>query len=111
MNELVKNLSSGKHNIIVGGTANADDPLKEFREAVERNFVHVRFTETRGGTELGFHLEENQCDFSKGDLKKGEGKVRVAGKIKLDYVPVRVVADINIKKLSGKGFLEILEDS
>ena len=107
MNELVKKLAKGKHDVIVGGTTNSDNPHEEFKAAVDREFVHVRFVKTKGGTELGFQLDQECSDFSKADFTKGTGKVKLAGNISLNYVPVRVVADINLKSLSGKGFLEI----
>jgi hypothetical protein len=77
---------------------------------VDRNYVHVKFTETRGGTELGFRLEPEYSDLSKADWANGKGEVRLAGRLKLDGVPVRCVADIDLAKQEGWGHLEILEE-
>ena len=109
MSELPYKLAKGEHPVIV--SAVRDSPLEEFKAAVDREYVHVKFTETRGGTELGFRLDKDRSDFSKGDLDEGTGEVRVAGRIKLDGVPVWVVADLELEKMAGKGHLEIIEES
>ncbi len=104
MSELVKKLSQGDHAVIYPGTAD------ELKAAVGRDYVHVKFTETRGGTELGFSLDQSASDLSSGDLDKGSGKVRVAGKLNLDGIDVMCVADLDLETLKGKGHLEILEE-
>jgi hypothetical protein len=71
--------------------------------------VHVLFTETRGGTELGFTLDEALSNLSTADWDIGEGTVRLVGKLKLDGVQVRCVADIDVKTVEGTGHLEVLE--
>lgn len=108
MSELPYKLAEGEHPIVV--SAVRDNALEEFKAAVERQYVHIKFTETRGGTELGFELDDERSDFSNGDLDAGTGKVRVAGRIKLDGVPVWVVGDIDLAKMAGKGHLEIIEE-
>jgi hypothetical protein len=71
--------------------------------------VHVLFTETRGGTELAFTLDEALSNLSAADWEKGEGTVRLVGKLKFDEMPVRCVADIDVNTVEGTGHLEILE--
>src|SRR5713101_7195778 len=54
MNELTQRLSSDQP-IIMGG---AQPSVEELRKRVqEMGYVLIKFTETRGGTELGFELE------------------------------------------------------
>lgn len=106
MSELPYKLAKGEHRVIV--SAVRDNPLDDFKAAIERDYVHVKFTETKGGTELGFRLDKDHCDFSKGDLEKGEGQITVAGNLNLDGVDVRCVADIELARLEGKGHLEVL---
>lgn len=108
MSELPHKLAKGEHKVIA--TAGRDSTLEEFKAAVDRKYVHVKFTETRGGTELGFYLDEEHTDLSGGDFEKGEGTVRVAGKLNLDGVDVRCEADIDLSTLAGTGHLVILED-
>jgi hypothetical protein len=107
MSELPHKLAKGDWKVIA--TAGRDNTLPEFKAAVDRNYVHVKFTETRGGTELGFYLDPEHSDLSGGDFEKGEGTVRVAGKLNLDGVDVRVEADVDLATLAGTGHLVILE--
>ena len=79
--------------------------VKLFKEAIDRNYVHIKFTETKGGTELGVKLDGESCDFSKADFENGAGAVHVEGTLTLDYVPVRCIADIDLGTLEGQGHL------
>jgi hypothetical protein len=106
MSELVQKLAQGDHKVIFRPFR--DNPLQELRDAIGRNYVHVKFTETRGGTELGFPLDDKS--FPNADLEKGEGIIRLSGRLKLDGVPIRVVADIDLQTMEGKGHLEIVEE-
>lgn len=108
MSELPHKLAKGEHKVII--SAVRDNPLEELKAAIDRNYVHVKFTETRGGTELGFALDNEHSDLSKADFDKGKGEIRLAGNLKLDGVPVRCVADVDLAKMEGKGHLEILEE-
>ena len=107
MSDLPQRLSQGSHKITY--RARRDDALGELRAAVERNYVHVLFTETRGGTELGFQLDPERSDVSGADWEAGKGSVHMEGELTLDGVPVRCVADLDLATLEGTGRLEILE--
>jgi uncharacterized protein YbdZ (MbtH family) len=100
---LVERLSEGEHLVEVG--LRPEKTVKLFKEAIDRNYVHIRFTQTKGGTELGFPLDQQASDFSKGDFDKGMGTVHVEGALTLDYVKVRCIADIDLNTLSGTGHL------
>ena len=108
MNDLVKRLSEGSHAVEV--SLRPERTMKLFREMLDRAYVLVKFTQTRGGTELGFALDKARSDLSQGDLVAETGKVRLCGELTLDYVPVRVVADIDLPSLEGQGHLEILAE-
>jgi hypothetical protein len=108
VNDLVKRLSEGSHAVEV--SLRPERTIKLFKEQIDRRYVLVKFTETRGGTELGVPLDESRSDLSQVDFEKQTGKVIVAGEITLDYVPVRVVAEIELPSMKGQGHLEILED-
>lgn len=105
MNDLVKRLSEGDHAVEV--SLRPEPSLKAFRDMLGRQYVLIRFTETRGGTELGFPVDKSRSDFTKANLEKGTGHVHLAGELTLDYVPVRCVADIDVASLKGHGRLEI----
>ena len=106
MNDLVKRLSEGSHAVEV--SLRPERTLNLFKEQLDRGHVLVKFTETRGGTELGVPLDKSRSDLTQANFETETGKVRVCGELTLDYVPVRVVADIELPAMRGQGHLEIL---
>jgi hypothetical protein len=106
MSELPDTLSRGRHRITY--RPKRGDARSELKDAIERKYVHVLFTETRGGTELGFGVDETRSDLSKADWEAGAGAVHLEGTLKLDGVPVRCVADLDVASVEGHGHLEIL---
>jgi uncharacterized protein YbdZ (MbtH family) len=101
--DLVGFLSRGEHPVEAG--LRPERNVKYFKEAIDRGYVHIKFTETRGGTELGVRLDTSRCDFSKADFKNGRGSVHVEGESSLNYVSVRCIADVTLESLEGKGRL------
>jgi hypothetical protein len=106
VNDLVKRLSEGSHPVEVN--PRPERTVKLFKEMLDRKHVLVKFTQTQGGTELGVPLDESRSDLSQANFETESGTVRVCGELTLDYVPVRVVADIELPSLQGSGHLEIL---
>lgn len=100
---LVDRLCEGDHPVEAG--LRPEKTVKLLKEAIDRNYVHVKFTATKGGTELGVRLDRDACDFSQADFEKGAGIVHVEGGLTLDYVKVRCVADIDLSTLEGTGHL------
>lgn len=100
---LVDRLCDGEHAVEAG--LRPERTVALFKEAIDRNYVHVKFTKTRGGTELGIRLDRDRCDFSKAEFEPGTGSVHVEGELTLDYVKVRCIADIELPSLEGKGHL------
>jgi hypothetical protein len=107
MNDLVRRLSEGNHVVEVG--LRPEKSVKAFKECIDRGYVHIKFTETKGGTELGVRLDPQASDFTSGDFEQSVGNVRIVGGLTLDYVKVRCVADIALGTLSGTGHLEPVE--
>ena len=108
MNDLVKRLSEGSHAVEI--SLRPERTVKLFREMLDRGHVLVKFTQTQGGTELGVPLDKSRSDLSQANFVAETGKVRLCGELTLDYVPVRVVADIDLPSLQGQGHLEILAE-
>jgi core binding factor beta subunit len=104
---LVERLCEGDHP--VEASLRPEKTVKLFKEAIDRNYVHIKFTKTRGGTELGVRLDREACGFSQADFDHGHGTIHVEGNLTLDYVKVRCVADIDLATLEGKGHLEKVE--
>jgi hypothetical protein len=71
--------------------------------------VLVTFTQTQGGTELGFPLDRDATDLSAADFDQGTGTVHVEGSLILNDDPVRCIADIDLATLKGTGHL-VLEE-
>jgi len=104
---IVDRLSDGVHQVEVA--LRPERTAKLFKEAIDRDYVHIKFTQTRGGTELGFRLDRNKSDLSAGDFANATGTVHVEGDLTLDYVKIKCVADIDLSTLEGKGHLVKLE--
>lgn len=104
---LVDKLSEGNHPVEV--SLRPEKTLKLFKAAIDRNHIHIKFTQTRGGTELGFPLDRDASDFEAADFESGRGTAHVQGNLTLDYVRVKCVAAIDLSTLQGTGRLVRLE--
>lgn len=104
MSDLVKRLSNGSHALVFGRPGAAGGAA-ELKAAIDRKYVLLEFTETRGGTELGVPLDTVACDLSAADFERGDGRIHLEGELRLDYVPVRLVADLDLATLQGRGQL------
>lgn len=108
MNDLVQRLSEGDHPVAVGGP---QPSLSEFRKRVEdMGYVFIKFTETKGGTDLGVRVDKAAVDVSQANFEQGTGMVHVEGTLTLNYVKVRCIADIDLAELKGTGHLVVLEE-
>jgi hypothetical protein len=104
MSELVQRLSTGDHPVVASLRPTAS--AQAFKECLDRGYVLVKFTGTRGGTELGVKVDAAASDVSRADFAKVEGTVTIVGNVTLDYVDVRCVAAIDVRTLTGTGRLE-----
>jgi hypothetical protein len=106
MNELTQRLTI-EQPIIMGGT----DPTAEtVRDRVgEMGYMLIKFTETRGGTELGFPVDRDVTDISGADFDNATGTVHVEGNLILNGDHVRCIADIDLATLKGTGRLALRE--
>jgi len=104
MSELVQKLSIGEHPVIASLRPTAS--AQALKECIDRGYVLVKFTGTRGGTELGVKLDPAATVLTTADFTRAEGSVKLVGTLNLDYVDVRCVAEIDVKSLAGTGRLE-----
>jgi uncharacterized protein YbdZ (MbtH family) len=104
---LVERLCEGDHAIEVALRPESSAAL--FKEAIDREYVHIKFSQTKGGTELGVRLNQNTSDFSAADFQNARGTAHVEGNLTLDYVKVKCIADIDISTLTGRGRLARVE--
>jgi uncharacterized protein YbdZ (MbtH family) len=103
---LVERLCSTTHKVrVVVRPENSDTA---FKDALDRGFVQIEFTETQGGTVLGFPVDTEQSDFSQMSGNKQNGQIVIVGLLTLNFQKVRCVATINLKDLTGEGKLELI---
>lgn len=102
MSELVQKLSNVEQPVEI--SLRPERNIKVLKECIDRGYVHVKFTETKGGTELGIRLDRDASNLN-ADFDKGVGKITLVGGLTLDYVKVQCVAEIDLSSLSGKGRL------
>lgn len=108
MNELVQRLAEGEHPVTVGGPKPS---LEEFQKRVEdMGYVFIKFTATRGGTDLGVRVDKNATNLTQANFAAATGMAHVEGTLTLNYVKVRCVADIDLSTLDGTGHLVIDEE-
>ncbi|NOK63903.1 MAG: MbtH domain protein [Chloroflexi bacterium AL-W] len=105
MDELVQRLSDGEHPVTAGGP---NPSVTQFKQSIDREYVHIKFTGTRGGTDLGVKLDKMASQLD-ADFEQGVGTVHIEGTLTLNYVPVRCVATIDLATLNGTGHLVVLE--
>ncbi|GHO82448.1 hypothetical protein [Dictyobacter formicarum] len=108
MDDLVERLSQGEHPVTVGGP---QPSLEEFKKRVgDMGYVFIKFTGTRGGTDLGVRVDKQATDLRNAHFEQGNGVAHIEGTLTLNYVKVRCVADINLATLDGNGHLVALEE-
>jgi len=108
MNELVQRLTQDQPVI---ASLRPEATPQALKEALDRGYVHIKFTETRGGTELGVQVDPEASDLSGADFDAGSGEVTIVGGLTLDYVKVRCHARIDLATLQGTGRLEPVEEA
>ncbi|MBF2002248.1 MAG: MbtH domain protein [Synechococcales cyanobacterium M58_A2018_015] len=104
MNELVQRLSTGRHP--VEASLRPERSAAALKASIERGYVHIKFTNTRGGTDLGMRFDPDASDLSQADFEQSTGSVRLVGYLTLNSDPVKCIADIDLSTLTGEGHLE-----
>lgn len=108
MNEFVQRLSEGNHP--VEASLRPEKTAAVLKQRIDLGYVHIKFTNTRGGTDLGVRLDLDASNLSQADFDHQTGKVHLVGDLILNYVKVRCIADIDLETLEGKGHLEPIEE-
>lgn len=107
MNDLTQRLTVDQP-VVMGGSEPTVEELH--KRITDLKYVLVKFTQTRGGTELGFPLE-GDVDLGTADFENGTGTVHVEGDLILNGDSVRCIADIDLATLTGTGRLALQEKS
>lgn len=106
--DLVQRLANGVHPIELG--LRPEKTVKALQECLDRGFVHIHFTQTQGGTELGVKLDQSASDLSQANFAEQTGKLHLVGGLTLNYTKVRCIADVDLASLGGQGHLEIIAE-
>lgn len=104
--------------------------LARLQRAVENGYVLVKFTNTKGGTELGANTK-NEDPSCSATIDTANNVIRVKfvlellpstlpnvsvlfrlcrGRLKLDYCPVRLEATVALDTFKGKGKLLVIDN-
>jgi MbtH protein len=97
---LVERLSRGEHELEVSRLL--ESTASALKERLERGYVHITFTGTAGGTELGVRVDRESLDWG-----GGTDRLHLEGTLTLDYREARLVADIDLATLRGTGRLVV----
>jgi uncharacterized protein YbdZ (MbtH family) len=100
---LVDKLCEGDHRI--EASLRPEKTAEALKSRIDMGYVHIKFTETKGGTELGVRIDRETLDLSQADFENKVGSVHLEGELTLDYVKVRCIADIDLQTLGGGGHL------
>lgn len=104
--DLVDRLARDRHPVEV--RLRPDKTVEAFQECLNRGYVHIKFTDTRGGTELGVRLDNQACKLDAADFAAGNGPLHLEGNLSLNSVKVRCIADIDLQSLAGLGHLQVV---
>jgi len=107
MDSLVSRLSEGEHAVEV--TIRPKRTATALKECLDRGYVHIRFPNTRGGTELGVRVDKTETETGAADFTSGTGRIRIVGGLTLNYVKVKCIADVDLQTMEGKGHLVPIE--
>jgi hypothetical protein len=108
MDDLVERLATGDHRVAVGGPQPTVAELQQRLQEME--YVFIKFTETRGGTDLGVKVDPAATVLTNADFERAQGSVHVEGTLTLNYVRVRCIAELDLATLTGTGHLVVLEE-
>jgi hypothetical protein len=107
MNELVQRLSQGNHP--VEASLRPARTAAALKESIDRGYVHIKFTNTQGGTDLGMQLDRDASNLADANFEQQTGSAHLVGNLTLNYVKVKCIADIDLNTLAGTGHLEPVE--
>ncbi|MBP5971641.1 MbtH domain protein [Brasilonema sp. CT11] len=106
MDDLVKRLSEGAYPV---SASEFHKSAEELRQSIHRGYVYVKFTDTKGGTQLGVRLDRGATDLSHADFQQASGKIDLVGDLNLNGIDIRCIANFDLATLQGTGRVEIVE--
>lgn len=83
--------------------------FQEFKESLARHYVHLTFTDTRGGTTVAVRLIPEKVNVEGENILQETGTVHFEGSFILDYSRMKCIAAINLKTFEGVCQVEVIE--
>src|SRR5262249_61997882 len=108
VNQLVEFLCKGTHPVVASLREKTREAMKE---AIALGHVPIKFTDTRGGTQLVVPLDRSRSDLRAIDSKNGSSEFIVVVDLTLDYIHVTCAACIDLATLEDVRHLERGEKS
>lgn len=106
MNELVQALSNGQHRL----SAETYKSAADLKKAIDNGYVLLKFTDTKGGTELGGRIDKSRSVFDGADFAAGTGTIQLVTTLVLNYNEVELLGEIDLATLQGQGRLNLIAD-
>src|ERR1700756_1973589 len=103
VSELVEFLCKGDHPV---EAALREKTREAMKEAIALGHVPIKFTDTRGGTELVVPLARNRSALGTVESSDGSAEIKGGVDVKIDYGRVTCIARIDLAALKGEGHLE-----
>ncbi|PRX96530.1 MbtH family protein [Allonocardiopsis opalescens] len=92
-------LAGAEHRVDV--VLRPEPSAERLRAAVERGYLHLRFPDTDGGTEVGVALHPRDAA-----LAEESGRITLSGEFTLDFTPLHCTALIDTAAYSGSARVE-----
>src|SRR5262249_12595168 len=90
ISDLLERLSKGEYPVEL--SLRPDWIPRAFKECIEHGYMHVKFTGTRGGTELGVPIDFERSDLTHLNFEEATGRATVVSALTLDFVRMRCSA-------------------
>jgi hypothetical protein len=108
MSELVRKLSEGEQKIEV--SIRPDRTPEALLRCIQKGYVHLKFPDTQGGTDLYVPLDMSETTLTDADFEMGKGLILLVGTLNLDGQDVKCRAAVDLATMRGYGKLQLLRD-
>ena len=106
---VVDHLVKGRHPLEL--VFRPEPSAEALRSACDNGFVLVKFTDTKGGTELGIRIDRERSDLAAAYADAGSGRIRLDGTTNLDDCDIRCIAEIDLPELRGTAVVSLASRS
>lgn len=101
---LVEKLINTKHSVVIGYRNESD---VELAESLKDHYIHIKFSNTQGETELGISIDPNLSNIDEFLDHPNQGIFHIAGRTILDSEPILCTAQIDKKTRKGTADVQL----